>query len=168
MFNLSNENIEIRLITKADNEGIYKLIQGILESYELDKPGTAYFDPYLSELYDYYKNLSTGAYWVLVKDDKVYGGIGIGPFGQYEGVAEVQKYYISTELQGQGYGRKLYEIAENFAKKQGYKKLYIETTDVLGKANDIYHRFGFENLDAPLDGSEHDLMNIWLLKNIAI
>lgn len=163
---MNKEKIEIRPISAADNAGIYKLIQGILESYELDKPGTAYYDPYLSELYEYYQNIPNGAYWVLAYNGKVYGGIGIGPFGDYKDVAEVQKYYISKELQGQGYGRKLYEMAEKFAKEQGFKKLYIETSDILGTANNVYNRFGFKALEKPLDGSEHDLMNIWLLKDI--
>ena len=69
-------------------------------------------------------------------------------------------------MQGQGYGSKLYEIAETFAKEQGYKKLYIETIDTLGKANDIYKHFGFYDLASPLDGSEHSLMNIWLMKDL--
>ena len=78
----------------------------------------------------------------------------------------VQKYYLSKDVQGLGYGRKLYNKAEEFAKKQAYKKLYIETIDTLGEANEIYHHFGFANRDNPLSGSEHNLMNIWLEKDL--
>lgn len=156
----------IREIEPQDNEGIYKLIQGILESFELDKPGTAYYDPYLSKLYEYYNELPNGEYWIIAKENKVYGGIGIGPFNSHKDVAEVQKFYISKDLQGLGYGRKLYELVESYAVDKGYKKLYIETTDALGNANNIYKHFGFENRGHPLNGSEHKLMNIWLEKEL--
>ena len=166
MIRLVNDDFKIRPIESKDNEGVYKLIQGILESYDLDKPGTAYFDPYLSELYEYYQKHPKAEYWVLVKDDKIFGGIGISQFSNYKDVAEVQKYYLSKDVQGLGYGRKLYNRAEEFAKKKGYKKLYIETIDTLGTANEVYHHFGFAIRDKPLSGSEHNLMNIWLEKDL--
>lgn len=163
---MTDKEFAIRSIKATDNEGIFKLIQGILESYDLDKPGTAYFDPYLDKLYESYQEQPKGEYWVIVKDDKVYGGIGISPFGDYENIAEVQKYYISKDIRGLGYGRKLYDIAEKFAKEQGYDSLYIETIDILGIANDVYYHYGFDQRDKPLNGSEHSLMNVWLEKRI--
>lgn len=163
---MEEKRVDIRPIEKKDNEGIYHLIQAILESYDLDKPGTAYYDPYLSKLYEYYDSLPNGQYWILSMDGKVYGGAGIGPFGEYEKIAEVQKYYISIDLQGKGYGRKLYDILENYAKEQGYEKLYIETTDILSKANDIYEHYGFKQLKKPLEGTEHPMMNTWFIKDI--
>lgn len=163
---MGDKELLIRPIKSSDNEGIFKLIQGILESYDLDKPGTAYFDPYLDKLYEFYQKQPKGEYWVIVKEDKVYGGIGTSPFGDYENIAEVQKFYISKDIQGLGYGRKLYDIAEEFAKEQGYDSLYIETIDTLGKANDVYYHYGFEQLSKPLNGSEHSLMNVWLEKKL--
>lgn len=163
---MKGQELTIRSIKKEDNEKIFKLIQGILESYDLAKPGTAYFDPYLDQLYEFYKEQPRGEYWVVVKEGNVYGGVGISPFGNYEQIAEVQKYYLSKDIQGLGYGRELYEIAESFAKEQGYDKLYIETIDSLAKANDVYEHFGFKNRDEPLSGSEHSLMNRWLEKKI--
>lgn len=163
---LESDKWKIRPIKKVDNDSIFKLIQGILESYDLAKPGTAYFDPYLRQLYEFYQKEPRGEYWVIVRDKTIYGGIGISPFGDYQNIAEVQKYYISKDIQGLGYGRKIYDIAEEFAKENGYKKLYIETIDTLGKANEVYNHYGFQKRDKPLNGSEHSLMNIWLEKEI--
>lgn len=163
---MEDKELTIRSIQPSDNDGIFKLIQGILESYNLDKPGTAYYDPYLDKLYDFYQVEPKSDYWVITKDGRVYGGIGIYPFGDYDNIAEVQKYYLSQEIQGLGYGRKLYNIAEQFAKEQGYNRLYIETTDKLGKANDVYSHYGFTKRTKPLDETEHFLMNIWLEKQI--
>lgn len=163
---MEKNNIEIRSIEKKDNEGIYRLIRSILESYNLDKPGTAYFDPHLNKLYEFYQQSFNGKYWVLIKDEKVYGGIGVASFGEYTDIAEIQKFYVSRDLQGQGLGRALYEKAEEHAKKKGFKKLYIETTEVLGKANHIYEHFGYSQIEEPLAGSDHSSMDKWFIKEI--
>ena len=156
--------MNIRSIRSQDNQAIYEIIQNILKKYHLDVPGTAYYDPQLKYLFEHYQNLTSGEYWVLVKNRDVIGGVGIGPFGEHKGVAELQKFYIKEEYQGQGYGSLLYKVAENFAKTQGYEHLYIETIDVLDEANEIYEYFGFRVLFESLSGSEHDLMNRWFIK----
>lgn len=158
--------MEIRPIQRKDNQKIYEIIQSILEKYALDVPGTAYYDPQLDHLFEYYQELPRGAYWVLLENNQVIGGIGIGPYGDYEEIAELQKFYILEDYQGKGYGSLLYKQAESYAKAKGYKKLYIETIDVLDQANQAYKHFGYELLNKPLDGSEHELMNRWFIKEI--
>lgn len=156
---MNEEKISIKAIGPEDNQAIYKIIQRILESYGLDQPGTAYSDPYLNQLYEFYQEEPRGEYWVLKIDELVIGGIGIASFGDYAEVGEVQKYYIKEEYQGFGYGRLLFEQAIHFAKTEDYKQLYIETMDRLDQANQIYEHYGFRLLNQALDGSEHGLMN---------
>ena len=159
-------DISIRPIEKHDNQVIQEIIKDILKEHHLNLPGTAYFDPQLGNLFDHYKEIPNGEYWVILEGDKVIGGVGVGPFGDYEDVAELQKYYLKNEYQGLGYGRLLYDKAYSFIKKQNYSKLYLETSDLLGDANKIYYHLGFKPLNKPLAGSEHDLMNRWFIKDI--
>lgn len=158
--------INIRPIEAQDNKAIHKIIQTILEKHELDVPGTAYFDPQLGNLYEFYEGLKNKAYWVLTKNDQVIGGVGIGPFGEYQEIAELQKYYIKETEQGKGYGTLLYKTALEFVEKQQYTHLYLETINRLGAANNIYKHLGFQELEKPLEGSEHGLMNRWFIKAI--
>lgn len=155
--------IEIREIEKKDNQIIYQLIRKILESYNLNREGTAYTDPYLDKLYEFYKKEDRAKYWVLEKDGIIIGGVGIGPFGECKEIAELQKYYIKKEYQGFGYGSLLLNKALKFAEEEYYKKVYIETMDCLDKANRIYTHYGFRSLKRPLIGSEHTLMNRWFV-----
>lgn len=159
-------NISIRPIEKQDNKEIQKIIKDILKEHKLNLPGTAYYDPQLGTLYEHYKEIPNGEYWVILEEDKVIGGVGIGPFGEFKEVAELQKYYLKKEYQGLGYGRLLYDKAFNFVQTQNYSKLYLETSDLLGDANQIYQHLGFQSLNKPLEGSEHDLMNRWFIKDI--
>lgn len=156
---MKDDQISVELIKPIDNQAIYQIIQRTLESYGLDQPGTAYTDPYLNQLYEFYQKEPRGQYWVLKMEEIVIGGIGIAPFGEDEEVAEVQKYYIQKDYQGFGYGRLLFKRAIHYAKTVEYKKLYIETIDTLDKANQIYIHYGFRLLDQALDGSEHGMMN---------
>jgi len=130
------QKVKVRPIAKDDNQKIYRIIQSSLEKYNLDKPGTAYFDPYLNQLYEFYQNEARGEYWILEKDNAIIDG------------------------------SLLFKTTENYARTQHYKKLYIETIDVLKQANVIYKHYGFESLSEPLSGSEHGLMNSWLIKEL--
>jgi len=161
-----NKEVNVRPLEAADNQPIYQIIQKALERNDLDKPGTAYFDPYLNQLYEFYQKKDRRKYWVLEKDHEVIGGIGIGPFGDYEEIAELQKFYITKKHQGNGYGSLLFKQAKSYAQAHDYKKIYIETIDVLKQANVIYKHYGFESLTEPLSGSEHGLMNRWFIKEL--
>ncbi|MBB4824990.1 putative acetyltransferase [Sporosarcina luteola] len=158
--------MQIREIEKKDNMAMERIIKESLESYQLDIPGTAYFDPQLSNLADYYKNEPNANYWVLVDEaEQVAGGVGIARFGKTGTICELQKLYIKPEAQGLGHSKKLMETALNFAKEH-YTHCYLETMDKLETANHLYAKLGFQRLERPLDGSEHSTMDRWYLKEL--
>lgn len=159
------KKITIREITEADNLSIKNIIQQSLESFQLDIPGTAYFDPQLDELHAYYGNLPHAKYWVVEMDGKVVGGIGIAPFDEERKICELQKFYVHKEAQGLGLGRKLMETALDFAKKY-YSQCYLETHHKLEVAAKIYEKYGFELLSEPIPGSEHSAMDRWYIKKL--
>lgn len=159
--------MHIREIEEKDNQKIEEIIKRSLESFNLDIPGTAYYDPQLSTLAQYYKEIPNAKYWVAVnKQDEVVGGVGIAPFGQKPGICELQKLYISPEAQGMGLSKKLMQVALNFAKEH-YTHCYLETAKKLQVANLLYIKSGFQQLEKPLDGSEHSSMDVWYIKELS-
>ena len=156
----------IREIEEKDNQTMEHIIKRSLESFELNIPGTAYFDPELSRLAQFYKNQANANYWVVVNEqDEVVGGVGIAPFGQKEGICELQKLYISPEAQGKGLSKELMKVALDFAMEH-YSYCYLETLEKLKTANLLYIKLGFEPLEKPLDGSEHSAMDAWYIKEL--
>lgn len=157
----------IREIKKEDNGKIKEIIQDSLKSLGLAIPGTAYFDPQLNDLHQYYNNLEHAKYWVveIEGEGEVVGGIGIAPFNEKDKVCELQKLYLTTKSQGLGLGKKLIETALSFASKN-YEKCYLETTNELKTACLLYEKFGFTLLKEPLSGSDHSAMNAWYLKDL--
>ncbi len=158
--------MRIREIEERDNGIIEQIIKHSLEAFGLDIPGTAYFDPQLSALTQFYASEKNAAYWVAVNErDEVVGGIGIAPFDVSKGICELQKLYISPAAQGMGLSRQLVETALTFAAKH-YTDCYLETMKKLEVANALYEKFGFDSLESPLVGSEHSTMDRWFLKRL--
>nr|WP_237579089.1 GNAT family N-acetyltransferase [Enterococcus sp. CU12B] len=156
--------LNIREITAQDDLQMAQIIRHILENHQLDIPGTAYFDPQLDHLSEFYRDLPDSAYWVLVNEnEQVVGGVGIAPL--QDNIAELQKLYLSDAATGHGYGQQLLSHAINFA-QQHYQQLYLETSSILKAANGLYHKNGFKLLDKPLGETGHTLMDTWFLKQL--
>lgn len=155
----------IREIKQEDNAKVKEIIQDSLESLGLALPGTAYFDPQLSDLYHYYYRLPHANYWVVELGGEVVGGIGIAPFSEHESICELQKLYLRPEAQGLGLGKKLMEQALSFASTY-YAACYLETRHELEPACRLYEWYGFVLLQEPLSGSEHSAMDAWYIKDL--
>ena len=155
----------IRPIRKEDNALVKEIIQDSLKSHGLDIPGTAYFDPQLNNLHQYYHDLNHANYWVVEIEGEVVGGIGIAPFNEQDKICELQKLYLSPKAQGLGISKKLMETALSFASSH-YQKCYLETMHELKTACILYEKFGFELLNEPLPGSEHSTMDAWYIKDL--
>jgi putative acetyltransferase len=158
--------MQIREIEEKDNQTMEQIIKRSLESFNLNIPGTAYFDPQLSNLAQFYKDIPNANYWVALNEkDEVVGGVGIAPFGHETGICELQKLYIKPEAQGFGLSKELMKVALNFAKEH-YSHCYLETLKKLEIANLLYIKLGYQQLDGPLDGSEHSAMDAWYIKEL--
>ena len=92
----------IREIKQDDNTKVKEIIQDSLSALGLAIPGTAYFDPQLNDLHQYYSNFKHANYWVVEMEGEVVGGIGIAPFNEHDDVCELQKLYLIPKIQGLG------------------------------------------------------------------
>jgi putative acetyltransferase len=159
--------MQIREMKEKDNQRMEQIIKRSLESFDLNIPGTAYFDPQLSSLSQYYQKQPNAKYWVAVNDqDEVIGGVGIAPFGQKKEVCELQKLYISPKAQGKGLSKELMKVALVFAKEH-YTCCYLETFKKLQAANFLYIKFDFRQLEKPLEESEHNACDAWYIKELS-
>ena len=158
--------MRVRKIEEKDNQAMESIIKRSLESFDLALPGTAYFDPQLSELAQFYEQETNANYWVAVTEqDEVMGGVGIAAYDHGERVCELQKLYVKPEFQGQGVAVKLMTVALEFAREH-YDFCYLETSKKLKAANRLYGWFGFEKLGQPFGQSSHFTMDAWYMKDL--
>ncbi|WP_025785691.1 GNAT family N-acetyltransferase [Sporosarcina sp. D27] len=158
--------MRIREMEAKDNRDMEQIIKVSLESVGLDIPGTAYYDPQLGELAQFYSLQQKAKYWVVVDEkENVVGGVGIAPYNQKKRICELQKLYIAPVAQGLGVSKGLMGTALEFAEEH-YKFCYLETSKKMSVANQLYRKLGFELLEGPLEGSEHGAMDAWYLKKL--
>ncbi|WP_423241358.1 GNAT family N-acetyltransferase [Oceanobacillus zhaokaii] len=158
--------MNIREIEEKDNLIIEGIIKKSLESFNLDIPGTAYYDPYLKNLYRFYQTQTNSKYWVIENEGgKVVGGCGIGPFDKEGKIGELQKLYLAPTAQGKGLAKELMKVALEFAREH-YAHCYLETFAKLESANHLYEKFGFKRLEQSLSQTTHDSCDTWYMKEL--
>lgn len=156
---------QIRPIQQKDNPIIHKIIQTSLESFNLDIPGSAYFDPELAQLSSYYGERKYAQYWIAEQNGEVLGGVGIAPFSEDGTICELQKLYLLESSQGKGISKLLMDQALAFASNH-YKACYLETMSKLEVACMLYEKYGFQLLEQPIEGSDHSAMDRWYIKSL--
>ena len=157
--------MNVRFIKKEDNASVKELIQTSLEEIGLDIPGTAYFDPCINNLYEYYTINKNANYWIIEHENKIVGGVGIAPFSSDNKICELQKIYVAKAFRGLGLSNRLMNVALEYASTH-YEQCYLETHTILNSAGHLYKKYDFKLLDQPIIGSEHSAMNAWYLKNL--
>ncbi len=158
----------IRSIQPADNPFLAKIIRDTLTEFNANHPGTVYYDATTDSLYELFQQKGA-AYFVAVLNDKIVGGGGIYPTeGLSAATCELVKMYLLPEARGTGLGKTLIEKSLNFAKKTGYKNVYLETMPELQQALKVYAKFGFDYLKAPMGNSGHTGCSLWMLKKFQV
>lgn len=143
--------LKYRQINVTDDEAIAKIIRDNLEKLHLDVPGTAYFDPELNHMSDYYRSDAQQRIYFVALDekDRVVGGVGVDKLEGLPDCAEIQKLYLDDSTKGKGYGKELMRIAEDWAKEAGYAQLYLETHSNLKAAINLYEKLRFRRIEKP-------------------
>ncbi len=157
--------LHLRRIKKTDNPVIARIIRQVSAEFGLtaDK-GYTVADPNLDTLFDTYSQPGH-AYWVLEQAGEVVGGGGIAPLsGSEPDICELQKMYFLAQARGQGQAKKLALTAMAFAREQGFRRCYLETTATLKQAIALYERLGFEHISEPLGNTGHVDCEVRMLK----
>ena len=156
--------MEYKPLTPQYDADLAGLIRSSLKAHQLDIPGTVYFDEGLDHLSGYYDNPGR-AYYVLINEDVLIGGIGLAEFNGFDKCCELQKLYLSDEAKGQGLGYKMIKYIEDKARELGYEQMYLETHTNLEAAIHIYKKMGYSLIGRP-KCVVHSTMNRFYLKSL--
>ena len=85
-----------------------------------------------------------GRFWLAIQDKKLIGTVAIEEVD--ENVAKLKRMFVLPEFQGTGIGQKLFDIALNFVKENGYKTLKLNTDKIMSRAHRFYERNGFHRI----------------------
>ena len=140
------------------------IVRAALKAHGLDIPGPAYFDEALDHLSVYYDRPGR-AYYVLLADGAVTGGVGLAQFEGLRGCCELQKLYLSPAAQGRGLGYRMIRFIEERARALGYRQMYLETHTNLQAAIHEYERSGYRQIPRPA-AVVHTTMDRFYIKEL--
>ena len=89
--------------------------------------------------------------------DKVAGGAGLRPLGE-DGVCEMKRLFVREPWRGQGLGQRLTEQILDAATHAGYLRIRLDTEKRLEPAINLYHKFGFSEIDRYYDNPLKDIL----------
>lgn len=79
---------------------------------------------------------------VVYEENKVIGG---GAVRRYDDEnIELKRVFVHTEYQGHGVGSKLVFLLIEWAKELGYKRMILETGELLAESCAVYKKLGFQ------------------------
>lgn len=159
--------MEYRPIAPRDDARLAAIVRASLIEHDLALPGTAYFDPELDHLSEFFLSEPSSRYYEVVVDDadRVLGGVGLAPLEWDPDCAELQKLYVSSEARRNGLGRTLVERDIQHAREMGYARMYLETHTNLVAAIELYRRCGFVEVPRPPQ-VKHGLMNVFFVRDL--
>jgi GNAT superfamily N-acetyltransferase len=86
------------------------------------------------------RRMDEGPLWVSLLEDRIVGTLAAVQKG--DGLY-LRGMGVLPEARGTGQGRLLLEVAETFARQNGFRRLYLSTTPFLDRAIQLYESFGF-------------------------
>lgn len=94
------------------------------------------------EKYQKYNQLDEIQEAVVVYDkDKLVGG---GAIRRYDGeTVELKRVFVHNEYQGQGIGTRLVSLLIEWAAELGYRRMILETGELLAESCAVYKKLGF-------------------------
>ena len=158
--------MRIREIQFNDNSQIESVIKSIFIELKLPLTGTVYEDIETTQMFESYQE-DKAVYFVMEDAGIVKGGSGIKALDSEDSsICELQKMYLSHEIRGKGYSKKLLEVCLEAAKEMGYKQCYLETLSKLKTAQILYKQYGFEYLETSMGNTGHSSCGVRMIKTL--
>ncbi len=157
----AEEEFTLREIRPADDRAVGTLLRRVMAEYGCTGPGFAVHDPEVAKISQAYER-ARHAYLVLVRRGRIVGGAGFGPLaGGDRGVCELRKMYFLPEARGLGLGRSTLEQVMERARREGFRRIYLETLASMTEARRLYESAGFRRLARPLGNTGHFGCDAW-------
>ncbi|OBT12108.1 acetyltransferase [Vibrio sp. UCD-FRSSP16_10] len=159
-------SVEIIPIQPQFDLVIKKIIKSVGAEFGAVGEGYGPSDPEVENMSAYYTMQNQSRYFIAIKDGVVIGGCGVAPFTKGSATCELKKLFLLEDARGLGLGVKLTEQCLSFAQQQGFSHCYLDTLSNMTSAIKLYEKLGFSHLSEPLEGTVHNMCDVWMLKTL--
>jgi putative acetyltransferase len=136
------ENYSLFPAVNSDSKEIKSVIFSVLKEYGL-KEDESTTDKDLDDIQGNYMD-NGGFFGKIITENKIAGTIGL--IKVTDDICELRKMYLLKEHRGKGLGKILMDIIIEIAREKKYRKMELETANVLIEAIKLYEKFGFKGL----------------------
>ncbi|MDQ0045857.1 N-acetylglutamate synthase-like GNAT family acetyltransferase [Paenibacillus polymyxa] len=136
----------ITIYDDSYKEEVIKLILHI-QNVEYEVGISLKEQPDILDIHSNYIN-DGGNFWIALNDNgEVVGSIGLQK--KNKEVAVLKKFFVYKDYRGKefGTGKKLYEALLDFAKKQGFSKIILDTPSKATRSHGFYKKVGFKEIN---------------------
>ena len=132
-------SVRIRMAVQADAPSIASVLRESFIEYQslYTREGFAATTPTSEQIQERVKE---GPVWVALQNDAIVGTVSVVPKGE---ALYIRGMAILPSARGQRIGELLLRRVESFAVEQGFRRLFLSTTPFLGRAIQLYERYGF-------------------------
>jgi putative acetyltransferase len=142
--------VDVRRATTEDVPAIVDLVTAVLAEFGLSFGIGAETDDALRELPGSYSD-GGGMFWVAHVDGALAGTCGVYPVEPE--AYELRKMYLLPTTRGLGVGKRLLDLAIEFTRERGGKRLVLDTAEQMTRAIEFYESHGFVRDDAQKRGA---------------
>lgn len=101
--------------------------------------------------------MQNGSFWCLFDNEVLIGTVAVRIIDIDNKAVELKRMFILPEYQGKGYGRLLLEYAIDYARKQRYNKICLDTRKQFSAAQHLYRSSGFRETEKYNDNERAEL-----------
>lgn len=171
---MQSDDVSIELLSAETEPLVQDLLRRNLQGY--DEAGSVLASTFrrLTNLRQTYA--MDGCRYFVLRDlragGKCVGGAGIGTLhglAPSEGLGEVRDLVLEEGYRGRGWGSRLLKRCIDEAKALGYRRLYLETTPEMEKAQKLFIRYGFRPVTAAqteLRGAASKIPGYFILEDL--
>ena len=135
------DNIQIGEYSAVHRQEIIDMVLGI-QREEFKLPITIQDQPDLSDIGSFF--LKRGNFWVATEDGRVVGTVGVFDLGG--GNAVLRKMFVRKEYRGKGVSKGLLAELLEWAKRSGFRRVYLGTTPLYLAAHRFYEKNNFAEI----------------------
>jgi putative acetyltransferase len=141
--------LELRPATAADVPEIVEHVAITLSEFGLTFGTGSPTDDQLRGLPGTYEDHG-GAFWIARVDGALVGTCGVFPVEPETGTFELRKMYVRPTSRGHGVGAKLLDVAVEWVRAHGGKRIGLDTIDEMTRAIAFYEAHGFVRDDTQM------------------
>jgi len=140
----SDCKIEIREYSEEYKDQIKNVVGKTLADISvIDRKSLPIDDEDLDKIKEIYSG--KGRFWIALNNNNVVGTVALRDMGNQ--IAKLNRMFVLIEYHGSGVGQKLFDHAVNFAKKQGFTKMILNTHELMYRAHRFYEKNNFIRKD---------------------